>query len=236
MAISMIKIIYDNCKTSEEFQEGWGFSALVETSDHKILFDTGNDRDAFFSNAAKMGIDLGQVTGMVFSHKHADHVAGCYEILAKLPQGCPVYLPRGFPHKKIPPTMQVQVNSDLLEVGKNLFVLTLRGGLFLYEQVLVLKVPQGLVVVTGCAHPGITKILEVVEARLGGPLYLVLGGFHLFRKQESFAQKVVDQFQRLQVKKVAPCHCSGKHTIASFEKAYKGDFEKVGAGTVLTLA
>jgi 7,8-dihydropterin-6-yl-methyl-4-(beta-D-ribofuranosyl)aminobenzene 5'-phosphate synthase len=80
----IFRVIYDNCKENKELQEGWGFSALIEIADRKILFDTGNDRNAFFFNIEKMGIDLKQITDVVFSHKHDDHIAGCIEISGKL--------------------------------------------------------------------------------------------------------------------------------------------------------
>ncbi len=45
---------YDNCKAHEGFQEGWGFFCLVDLGLRKILFDTGADSQAFFSNLQKL--------------------------------------------------------------------------------------------------------------------------------------------------------------------------------------
>ena len=198
-----IKIIYDNCKENKDLQEGWGFSALVETDRRKILFDTGKDRDAFFSNAEKMGIDLGEITDVMFSHKHNDHIAGCKEILGKLQDNCRVYVPKGFPTKLVPQNLQVQVVSDFQEVDKDVFSMVLKAGIFLHEQSLVLQTEKGLVILTGCAHAGIVNILEAAQKRLNVPLYLVLGGFHLFRKNCCSIEKVVNKFQALKVKKVS---------------------------------
>jgi 7,8-dihydropterin-6-yl-methyl-4-(beta-D-ribofuranosyl)aminobenzene 5'-phosphate synthase len=231
-----IKIIYDNCKENKDLQEGWGFSALVETDHRKILFDTGNDRNAFFSNTEKMGIDLSEITDVLFSHKHDDHIAGCREILGKLQENCRVYLPKGFPPKLVPQNLQIQEVSDFQEVEKNVFSMVLKGGIFLYEQSLVLQTEKGLVIITGCAHPGIIKILEATQERLNVPIYLVLGGFHLFRKDRRFIEKIVTKFQALQVKKVAPCHCSGDSTIGQFKETYQQDFCRVGTGSILTIS
>lgn len=230
-----IRIIYDNCKESKDLQEGWGFSALIETGDRTMLFDTGNDRDAFFSNTEKMGIDYRKITDVIFSHKHRDHVAGCKEILGKLSENCRVFLPKGFPSKIVPQNLQTQKVSDFQEIEKNVFSLVLKGGFFLYEQSLVLKTENGLVVITGCAHPGIINILETAQKKFNAPIYLVLGGFHLFRKNCRFVENVVNKFQALGIKKVAPCHCSGKLTIGRFQEAYQEDFYKIGTGTVLTI-
>lgn len=229
-----IKIIYDNCKENEELQEGWGFSALIETERRKILFDTGKDPEAFYSNAKKMQIDLQQITDVVFSHKHNDHTAGCREILGKLKRDCRVYLPKGFPRKLIPRDMQI-LNSDFQQIDDGIFSMVLKAGFFLYEQILIVQTEKGLLIVTGCAHPGITHILEAAKAKLNAPIYYVLGGFHLFRKSSSFTKKIVDQFIDLGVKKVAPCHCSGKQTIEQFKEAYEQNFHRVGTGSVLKI-
>ena len=233
--MSTIKILYDNCKENNALQEGWGFSLLLETKDRKILFDTGNDLNAFFSNTEKMGFDYIKITDVVFSHKHADHVAGCKDILERLQDNTRVYLPKGFPLKKIPQKLQVQYVSDFLEIDENLFSIVLKGGLFLYEQSLILQTEKGLIVITGCAHPGIVNILNAAQNKLKKPIYLALGGFHLFRKNHSFIQKVIDEFKSLQVKKAAPCHCSGPQTILQFQKAYQEDFCKIGTGSILSL-
>lgn len=230
-----IRIIYDNCKENKDLQEGWGFSALIEIPSHKILFDTGNDQNAFFSNAEKMGIDCREITDVVFSHKHGDHIAGCKEILGTVSENCRVCLPKGFPAKIVPQNLQVQIISDFQEIGKDLFSLVLKGGIFLHEQSLIYRTKKGLVIITGCAHPGIINILEAAKKRLKEPLYLVLGGFHLFRKNCLFIEKTIHEFQNLQVRKVAPCHCSGEKTIRRFQEAYQENFCKIGTGSILTI-
>src|SRR5690242_5901648 len=175
-----IRIIYDNCKEQGDLEMGWGFSALIETSTHTVLFDTGNDESAFYSNLEKMDVNYRHITDVVFSHKHDDHTAGAANILRKLGKECRVYLPKGFPQKKIDsPSVSV---SDFQEIGKNIFSMVLRAGLFLYEQFLIVRTANGLVIITGCAHPGVTSIVEAAQKRLQSPVHCVVGGFHLFRK------------------------------------------------------
>jgi 7,8-dihydropterin-6-yl-methyl-4-(beta-D-ribofuranosyl)aminobenzene 5'-phosphate synthase len=54
----------------------WGFSALVEVGDRRILFDTGERPETVLKNAEELGIDLSIVTDVVLSHHHWDHVGG----------------------------------------------------------------------------------------------------------------------------------------------------------------
>ncbi len=229
------KILYDNCKENDDLQAGWGFSTLIEAGDHTLLFDTGNDAAAFFSNAKKMGIDYHAITDVVFSHKHKDHITGYAEILKKLREDVRIFVPPGFQMKGIPSKLRVQTVPDFAVIGDNIFSLVLRGGFFLKEQALILEMDKGLVVVTGCAHPGIVQILKAAQDRLKKPLYCVLGGFHIFRKTRGAVTNIVKEFQDLQVQQVAPCHCSGAHAIAQFQEAYSNSFYKIGTGSVLKI-
>lgn len=231
----IVKVIYDNRKENQELREGWGFSALIEANDRKILFDTGNDQEDFLSNAEKMHIPLAEITDVMFSHVHKDHTTGSLEILGRLHKNCSVYLPKGFPSKKIPRELHIQQVKDFQEIKKDIFSLVLKAGFFLYEQILILQMEKGLVAITGCAHPGIVNILKAAQDQLQKPIYFVLGGFHLFRKSSSFNEEVVKQFQTLGVKNVAPCHCTGDTTIALFEQAYLEHFHKMGAGSIIEI-
>lgn len=52
-----------------------GLSLYITDGSHKVLFDCGST-DAFIKNAHQMGIDLEQLTDVVLSHSHADHIGG----------------------------------------------------------------------------------------------------------------------------------------------------------------
>ncbi|BCS93654.1 MBL fold metallo-hydrolase [Metallosphaera javensis (ex Sakai et al. 2022)] len=54
----------------------WGFSALVEYEDVKVLFDVGNSGVPLLHNSSLLGIDLTQVDYIVLSHGHRDHTGG----------------------------------------------------------------------------------------------------------------------------------------------------------------
>jgi 7,8-dihydropterin-6-yl-methyl-4-(beta-D-ribofuranosyl)aminobenzene 5'-phosphate synthase len=125
--------------------------------------------------------------------------------------------------------------SDFPQIDNHVYLLTLKGGFRLYEQALILRSGKGLVIITGCAHPGIIQIIESAKERFGEPIHLVLGGFHLFRKNRKFIDKVVNQFKLLEVEKAAPCHCSGDEAIAKFQTEYKDNFYRIGTGTIIIL-
>jgi len=85
-----ISVLTENTASSSEFLFEHGLSLLVETSDRKILFDSGQS-DLFSKNAAAMGIDLKTVDMAVLSHGHYDHGGGLSCFLHLNPKA-PVYM------------------------------------------------------------------------------------------------------------------------------------------------
>lgn len=232
-----ITILYDNRCDNCALQEGWGFSAFIEYDGLRILFDTGGEAEALVSNVDKMSLPFKEVTHLLFSHRHWDHIAGFKEIIRKISPETELYVPRTFPW------MLVRWGSSCLKKAKvvrsfetiapNVYSLVLRGGFWLYEQALILKTSEGLGIITGCAHPGIIQILKAAREHLQTDISFVLGGFHqLFSPAEQSAN-IVKQFQMMKVQKVAPCHCSGDHLIRQFQEAYGSNFFKIGTGTIL---
>lgn len=90
-----------------------------------------------------------------------------------------------------------------------------------------------MVVITGCAHPGIVSILKKSGELTNGSVYLVIGGFHLSGTSEQEIKNIVERFRNLGVKKVALCHCTGDRAIQLFKEKYKNDFIKAGVGKVI---
>jgi 7,8-dihydropterin-6-yl-methyl-4-(beta-D-ribofuranosyl)aminobenzene 5'-phosphate synthase len=88
------------------------------------------------------------------------------------------------------------------------------------EQALVVSTPRGLVVVTGCAHPGIVEIVRRVKEAFGTEVLLVAGGFHLRRADEGAVDATVKALHELGVRHVAPCHCTGDAARAVFARIF----------------
>jgi 7,8-dihydropterin-6-yl-methyl-4-(beta-D-ribofuranosyl)aminobenzene 5'-phosphate synthase len=235
-----ITVIYDNRVADKTLKEGFGFSCLVEWDREKILFDTGGDKAAFLRNITKLGIKLDGITKIIFSHHHWDHTAGMTEILGTMKAGIPVYIPSIFSAKvenQIPKGLQVVKVEEFQKIAGSITSFVLEGRDWcwsIHEQFLVLDTEKGLVIITGCAHPGIVRIIETAKAHFKNKnVHLVMGGFHLHHSFACTSAKVVTRFQQLQVEKVAPCHCAGDTNIAQFEAAYRKNFIRVGTGTIL---
>lgn len=71
-----LKVLVDNNTYIDQYYLGEpAVCFVVEDEGNTILFDTRYS-DIFLSNAVKMGVNLGLVDTIVFSHGHNDHTAG----------------------------------------------------------------------------------------------------------------------------------------------------------------
>jgi 7,8-dihydropterin-6-yl-methyl-4-(beta-D-ribofuranosyl)aminobenzene 5'-phosphate synthase len=98
------------------------------------------------------------------------------------------------------------------------------------EQALVVGTAEGLVVVTGCAHPGVVEMVRRAQQVGKGEVALVVGGFHLFGADRGRIAEVIGGLRALGVRRVAPCHCTGDLARRMFAEAFGDDFLPAGAG------
>jgi 7,8-dihydropterin-6-yl-methyl-4-(beta-D-ribofuranosyl)aminobenzene 5'-phosphate synthase len=231
-----ITILYDNNPFDPRLKTDWGFSALLEFRGQTLLFDTGGDGRILLENMQVLGIEPAHVQSIVLSHAHGDHTGGLIALLDGHRKPTVYLLPSFADSYKNQVTQLTQVSEvtpgQLIADG----ILTtgeIKGNI--PEQALLVRTENGLVIVTGCAHPGIVRIVESAIELTNDPVYLVLGGFHLGDKSETDIFAILTDFRRLGVQNVAPCHCSGENAIAMFAAEYGQAFVRVGVGTMITL-
>jgi 7,8-dihydropterin-6-yl-methyl-4-(beta-D-ribofuranosyl)aminobenzene 5'-phosphate synthase len=83
--VKMLEVVVLSTMLTDRAGVGeWGFSALVETSGHRILFDTGARPETVLQNARELKIDLSDVTEVILSHHHGDHVGGLLTLRREL--------------------------------------------------------------------------------------------------------------------------------------------------------
>lgn len=77
-----ITVLSENRVASPAFWAENGLCLHVASEEGEFLFDTGH-RNAFLQNAQQLGIDLGRVDMIVFSHGHRDHTGGLIHYLER---------------------------------------------------------------------------------------------------------------------------------------------------------
>jgi 7,8-dihydropterin-6-yl-methyl-4-(beta-D-ribofuranosyl)aminobenzene 5'-phosphate synthase len=232
-----LRIVYDNYPFDPELKAEWGFSCCIRGTPKTILFDTGGDGSTLLSNMKKLKISPEQVDLIFLSHAHGDHTGGLFEFLKKNHK-TKVFLLHSFPSsfkEKIASLGASYVEvKEATEICQDVFS-TGELGTTIQEQSLIIQTEKGLVIITGCAHPGIVGIVKKAKELLHQDVYLVVGGFHLLSSSNQEIKGIIREFKKMEVKKVAPCHCSGDNTRELFQQEYKEDFISGGVGKLIEI-
>jgi 7,8-dihydropterin-6-yl-methyl-4-(beta-D-ribofuranosyl)aminobenzene 5'-phosphate synthase len=230
-----LTILYDNNAYDYRLKSSWGFSCLIELGGKTILFDTGGDGEILLNNMRVLNKDPKTIDMIVLSHIHGDHTGGLWNLLREKPT-LKVYIPGSFPEEfeqrvKTYGTGVVRVDAPL-EIGRGIHT-TGEMGHGIKEQSLLIHTSQGMILITGCAHPGIVNILEKAKTIARKNIDMVIGGWHLSSAGEREINGIIEAFLRMGVQKVAPCHCTGDRALAMFKNAYGENFIKAGAGSII---
>ncbi len=125
--------------------------------------------------------------------------------------------------------------SDAVKITDNVWS-TGEMGIEIIEQSMVIQTPKGLVVITGCAHPGIEDIVAKAVEIKDEPVLLVMGGFHLLRTGTDAVEDIAREFKDKHIQYAAPTHCSGDGTIRVFQEVFGEQYLKLGTGKVIQTA
>ena len=168
-------------------------SYLIKTDKATILFDLGanwehtNPAPISF-NMNYLGIKPGDIDDIILSHNHYDHNGGVNEeegtfliessqpvlvdikvytpILMNYPSGKPIFIPDPTKiEKAVSTTGVIQSQIFFGEIEEQSLIVNVKG--------------KGLVIISGCGHQTIKKIIERTETLFEEPIYGIIGGFHL---------------------------------------------------------
>ena len=232
-----ITVVFDNYPHLSRLKTAFGFASVVETEKGKILFDTGSDGDILLANLENVNLKPQSIDTVVLSHNHWDHTGGLKDFLAEN-SDVDIHLPASFPEDfkadvKRSGARLIEV-SDASIVSEGVYTTGEMHGI-VNEQSLICKTVKGSVLITGCAHPGITNILRKAIS-LHGPVHLTMGGFHHRDERLSSLHKIIETFKELGVTKVCPSHCTGDISRSLFKKIYGQNFVPGGVGSTFKFA
>ncbi|TMH97218.1 MAG: MBL fold metallo-hydrolase, partial [Betaproteobacteria bacterium] len=122
------------------------------------------------------------------------------------------------------PGANFQLVDKNIEIAPGIHLIALvsdrPGTLELRELSLAINTAEGMVIIVGCSHPGIEKIVEAAT-KINPRIHLVAGGFHLVVSKDEEIEKIVAALRdTYKVAYVAPGHCTGEPTFAALKKAF----------------
>ena len=175
-----------------------GVSYLVRADETAILLDTGLNAkkehpSPLLYNMEKLGISENEIDMIFLSHLHLDHLGGMKDQKNKtfsLSQGTvnlgkiPVYAPAPVTPSTFNPGPEPKVIREpavlkpgIASIGAIPRFLFLMG--YTPENALAVNVEgKGIVLIIGCGHQTIERIIERAGQLFDDPIYAVIGGLH----------------------------------------------------------
>lgn len=230
-----ITTLFDNECHCHTMTSLWGFSALVETPEHTILFDTGSNGRVLLKNLQSQALDLSRVDTIFISHAHWDHIGGLDSVLELNPDV----------HIYVTAHVSKNLVRDLNTLSNGVTVIDDKPTRILpdiystggmgeeSEQSIILDTDEGLIIIAGCAHSGIQAIVERAKSTFNKEILLLMGGFHLFSKEDTKVTEVVNNIKALGTRFVAPSHCTGAEAKKMFEQIFGDCYIDGGAGIAI---
>ena len=130
--------------------------------------------------------------------------------------------------------------TETTEIAPGFHLILLKGpwgvDLDVMEVSLAIDTPDGTVLVVGCSHPTIEKIVETAASTIDKPLHLVFGGTHLLpagpEELDRIATALRDDWK---VSWLAPSHCTGEPAFAALMQSFGDRYVYAGLGATLEL-
>jgi len=213
--MTRIEIIYDNTSAREGMKPDWGFAALIKAHGKTVLFDTGGNGRILLDNMKILGIAPQSISDVFISHSHFDHIGGLAHFLEENNE-VTLHAPVSFRGVKSVEAVKYYDHPQPVFTG---FYTT--GELDHLEQALAIETGKGLVLINGCSHPAMTKIISAAESF--GSVYGIIGGLHGFDEFGLFRN----------FRLICPTHCT-EH-ITEIKALYPGAYIAGGAGTIIEI-
>lgn len=238
MTSPSITILFDNEAGTPGLKSLWGFAALIRAAGRTTLFDTGSNGRVLLQNMAALSLDPGSVDLLFLSHPHWDHTGGLDSFLELNPEATLV-LHEGFSKHLI---------QDLQGLCRELVVVgpeprRLAPGIFSTgmldsqppEQGMAIDTGDVTAAISGCAHPGMERIVGRCGSLFGRPVDWAIGGFHLMYADAAEIDRTIRALQDLGVNYVVPTHCTGDAAKAAFLRAFGARCLEGGVGREIQL-
>ena len=207
-----INILVDN-NPNFDLKSPWGISIYIRTQNLSILFDAGPDSNALKENSKKLSIDLSNLDLAVISHEHGDHIRGL-EYISEVNKNLTIFVPAHMSESC--KNWIKSLGFKVIEVKDTTLIsegIAIVGELYgpPYEQALAINVKNlGLIILVGCSHPGVDKIVSKAEKELSQNPYAVIGGFHLSGASLNKIRDIAKALNKTGLKRIYPVHCSGE--------------------------
>ena len=228
--------LVDNDVWQSGLKSSWGLSLYVETrvgnKRHVLLMDTSGSFETLSKNASNLNIRLANIEAIFISHWHRDHCGSLSHVLPLLTRFTPVYVPSDYSsgiHEIESAGGTARVCSEPVEFMDGVMSTGVVGG-GVSEHAIVMKLSnKGLVILAGCSHPGIIRIIRRAQrVSSSSRVRAVVGGFHISDVHEGTS--VGEFLHKTGVELVSPCHCTSSDARTGIVRVMGKRYVRNGSG------
>ena len=136
------------------------------------------------------------------------------------------------------PQANFQWMTKTTEIAPGFTLILLKGSwgvdLDVIEVSLAIDTPLGTILIVGCSHPTIEKIVEAAKATIDKPIRLIVGGTHLLPAKDDEIVRIAAALRDdWKVEFIAPVHCTGEAAFAELRRAFGARYLYAGLGTTI---
>jgi 7,8-dihydropterin-6-yl-methyl-4-(beta-D-ribofuranosyl)aminobenzene 5'-phosphate synthase len=129
--------------------------------------------------------------------------------------------------------------SSVTEVAPGIYLIPTisqtPGTLELRELSMAIRSPKGLILIDGCSHAGIEKILEAATA-VDKRIHLLFGGLHWVKATDEEIIRLTSSLRdQWKLDQIAPGHCTGEPAFEALKKSFGDRYIYAGLGTTIEL-
>ena len=247
--------LFEKATAGPDLILGHGVGYLVQTDAGTILVDTGFnpsnlDPSPIEHNMAALGVSLDAIDTIFITHNHPDHVGGLTwwqqgtfslgtrqvdltgkQILTPIALTYPGATPEAAGAARV-------LAPGIVALGAIPFVDVFPLSLVrpqMVEQVLAVNVADvGVILITGCGHPGLERMVRTAERVLGQPVAGIVGGLHYGEQVTAAVESGIAQLQERNVALVALSpHDTGPAGLAAFAAAFPQVYRPIAVGEMI---
>lgn len=237
----MLKVttLLENSTVRHNLLSQHGQSLLIELDDKKILFDVGEIYEGFIYNLERLCTGIDEVSTIIISHRHIDHVGSLPKLLPALTTP-KIFLPTqlGMPDLKKPGPkysfieemegehynvaaservagqLSAYAHAEIVTEPQQIypsFWTTGCVGTKMEEQALVYDQKKlGITIMVGCSHPGLATFVDRARVITGNQkVRAIIGGFHFNPLSDEQVFKEAEYLKTLELECLMPNHCTG---------------------------
>ena len=256
-ATSSLEILplYEEAVVNGDLISGHGVSYLLTTDKGSILLDVGNNPEKIkpsplLQNMDHLGKSLDEIDALVISHAHPDHLGGVEswrEGMVSIgpnirsTSGIDIFVPVELNDPKpVISNHPTLISPGVVTTGaipyQEVFPLNFIDPIS-WEQALIVNLnDRGLVLITGCGHPGLKELINRAEDLYEQKVVAVVGGLHYGDSEApDLAGQIVFLLEKqLELVALSP-HDSEAAALNAFRDAFPESFKVLEVGKPIRL-